>query len=66
MGTLHKTWVTVLIFIFGTTTVAQGDLDLVRRVSENYHNLRSVEFGGHLTVTLPANTAGQVRPMLRS
>ncbi len=46
----NKTWVAVLIFIFGTTAVAQGDLDLVRRVSENYHDLRSLEFFGYLSI----------------
>jgi len=55
----NRTWVAVVIFIFGTTTVAQGDLDLVWRVSENYHDLRSLEFVGYLTVTTRANTAGQ-------
>ena len=44
MGTFHKTWAAGLISILGTTTLAQGDLDLIRRVSENYQNLRSFEF----------------------
>ena len=53
MGTFHKTWAAVLIFVFSTMAASQDALDLVRRVSENYHNLRSFEFAGHLTATIP-------------
>lgn len=54
METFHKTWAAVLALVFGTATFAQSDgLDLARQVSENYHNLRSFEFAGHLTVSIP-------------
>ena len=54
MGTFPKIGVAVLIFTSGTTSVAQdGLVELVRHVSENYHNLRSFEFRGRLTGTIP-------------
>jgi hypothetical protein len=45
--------VTALAFVLGPVTSAQSRLDLVQRISENYHNLRSFEFAGHLTVQIP-------------
>jgi hypothetical protein len=53
MRTSYKTCLTALVFVLGTVTSAQSRLDLVQRVSENYHNLRSFEFAGHLTVNIP-------------
>jgi peroxiredoxin len=51
-GTSHKTWVAILIFIFGVT-VSQSEFNLLLRVSENYHNLPSFEIAGHVTATIP-------------
>ena len=53
MRTSCKACVTALAFVLGPVTSAQSRLDLVQRISENYHNLRSFEFAGHLTVQIP-------------
>ena len=53
MEVIRKICVAVLIFVLGPTTLAQGDLDLIRRVSENYHNLPSFEIAGHVTAMIP-------------
>src|SRR3981081_897556 len=42
-----------LICAISATASAQTSLDILRRVSENYQNLHSFEFVGHLTTTIP-------------
>jgi peroxiredoxin len=42
-----------LIFVSSTLAGSSDPFDLIRRVSENYHHLRSFEFAGHLTTTIP-------------
>jgi peroxiredoxin len=53
MGMSRRTYLTALVCLLGTATFAQSSVDSVRRISENYHNLRSFEITGHLTVTIP-------------
>lgn len=55
MRTSFKASVTALVFALGTMTSAQSRVDLVQRISENYHNLRSFEFAGHLIVNVPGS-----------
>jgi peroxiredoxin len=43
----------VLISLLGTIAVAQEDLALLRRVADNYRALKSFEFIGHLSSTIP-------------
>jgi len=53
MMTLRALWLGTLICFITVTASAQNPLDLLKRVSKNYQNLRSFEFVGHLTTTVP-------------
>jgi hypothetical protein len=53
MMTFRAFWLVALFCSISATTSAQAPVDLLRRVSENYQNLRSFEFVGHLTTTIP-------------
>ena len=53
MMTLRAFWVLVFTLSFYSVAAAQNPLEVLQRVSETYHNLRSFEFDGHLTTTMP-------------
>jgi hypothetical protein len=53
MMTFRAFWLGTLICSISATAHAQNPLDLLQRVSENYQNLRSFEFVGRLTTTIP-------------
>jgi peroxiredoxin len=53
MMTFRAFWLGTLICSISATASAQSSLDILRRVSENYQNLHSFEFVGHLTATIP-------------
>ena len=54
MRTTGKSLATALFIpLLATFALGQEDLELVRRVADNYQRLKSFEFTGHLITTLP-------------
>ncbi len=54
MRTTGKSFATALfISLLATFASGQEDLELVRRVADNYQRLKSFEFTGHLITTIP-------------
>ena len=49
----HAALVGLLTLVFTQGVAVQGTHDLLRRVAENYKNLKSFEVVGHLTATIP-------------
>ena len=50
---VHASWVAVLVLSFTPMAAAQDPSNLLRRVAENYHTVRSFEIAGRLTTTIP-------------